>query len=82
MWGIREPLVVRDALASGQRLPHPLEVEGECVIWFAVPTLSKLYPTAGKTQYMTVISPSVVSTLKPQQIGYVPVSRPGDDFAT
>ena len=41
MWGIREPLVVRDALASGQRLPHPLEVEGESVIWFAVPTLSE-----------------------------------------
>ena len=26
---------------------------------------------------MTVIGPSVVSTLKPQQIGYVPVSRAG-----
>ena len=26
---------------------------------------------------MTVIGPSVVSTLKPQQIGYVPVSRVG-----
>jgi len=43
MWGIREPLVVRDALASGQRLPHPLEVEGESVIWFAAPTSSELY---------------------------------------
>ena len=42
MWGIREPLIVRDVLASGQRLPHPLEVEGESVIWFAVPTLSEL----------------------------------------
>ena len=42
MWGIREPFIVRDALASGRRLPHPLEVEGESVIWFAVPTLSEL----------------------------------------